>query len=64
MEYNRAARKKPINREKTKPQTAAVIDHFTVVCSVAWPLNGSEAGVHLVLIEYTAFIVLIKLFLC
>ena len=20
------------------------IDHFTVVCSVTWPLNGSEAG--------------------
>ena len=21
-----------------------VIDHFTVVCSASWPLNGSEAG--------------------
>ena len=28
------------------------IDHFfTVVCVVAWPLNESEAGVDLVLIE-------------
>ena len=27
------------------------IDHFTVVCSVTWPLNGSEAGVDLVLIQ-------------
>ena len=25
------------------------IDHFTVVCLVAWPLNESEAGVDLVL---------------
>ena len=27
------------------------IDHFTVLCLVAWPLNESEAGVDLVLIE-------------
>ena len=27
------------------------IDHFTVVCLVAWPLNESEAGDDLVLIE-------------
>ena len=33
--------------EATKPS----IDHFTVVCLVAWPLNESEAGVDLVLIE-------------
>ena len=26
------------------------IDHFTVVCLVAWPLNESEAGVDLVLL--------------
>jgi len=25
------------------------IDHFTVVCSVAWPFDGREAGVNLVL---------------
>ena len=28
-----------------------IIDHFTVVCSVAWPFDGSEAGVDLVLIQ-------------
>ena len=27
------------------------IHHFTVVCLVTWPLNGSEAGVDLVLIQ-------------
>ena len=27
------------------------IDHFTVVCLVTWPMNESEAGVDLVLIE-------------
>ena len=27
------------------------IDHFTVACLVAWPLNESEAGGDLVLIE-------------
>jgi len=26
------------------------IGHFTVVCSVTWPLNGSEAAVNLVFI--------------
>ena len=31
--------------------TLVWIDHFTVVCLVAWPLNESEAGVDLVLIE-------------
>ena len=30
---------------------ACGIDLFTVVCLVAWPLNESEAGVDLVLIE-------------
>ena len=29
----------------------SLIDHFTVVCLVAWPLNESEAGVDLVLME-------------
>ena len=28
-----------------------LIDHFTVSCLVAWPLNESEAGGDLVLIE-------------
>ena len=30
---------------------ATLIDHFTVVGLVNWPLNGSEAGVDLVLIQ-------------
>ena len=34
------------------------IDHFTVVCSVTWPLNESEAGVDRALIETSL------LFLC
>ena len=34
------------------------IDHFSFVCLVAWHLNESEAGVHLVLIETSL------LFLC
>ena len=29
----------------------SAIDHFTVVCSVTWPLNGSEVGVGLGLIQ-------------
>ena len=28
-----------------------IIDHFIVVCLVAWPLNENEAGGDLVLIE-------------
>ena len=28
-----------------------VTDHLTDVCSVTWPLNGSEAGGDLVLIQ-------------
>ena len=47
--------------EKLKSDT---IDHFTVVGLVTWPLNGSEAAVDLVLIDLTAFMVQIKLFLC
>ena len=35
------------------------IDHFTAVCSVAWPLDGSEAGVDLVLIQ-TSLLLLCK----
>ena len=29
----------------------APIDHFTVACSVTWPLNGREAGGDLALIQ-------------
>ena len=32
------------------------IDHFTVVGLVTWPLNGSEAGVELVLIQTSLFL--------
>ena len=33
-----------------------LIDYFTAVCLVAWPLIESEACVVLVLIETTAFL--------
>ena len=33
------------------PRTRVRIDHFTVVDSVTWPLNGSEAGGDLVVIQ-------------
>ena len=35
---------------------AQLIDHFTVLCSVTWPLNGSEAGGDLVLIQTSLFL--------
>ena len=35
------------------------IDHFTVVCLVTWPLNGSEAEGDLVLIQ-TSLLLLCK----
>ena len=38
---------------------AILIDHFTVVGLVTWPLNGSEAGVDLVLIQ-TSLLLLCK----
>ena len=41
------------------PPGAVLIDHFTVVWSVAWPLNGSEAGGDLVLIQ-TSLLLLCK----
>ena len=38
--------------ERTYIETRLIIiDHFTVVCLVAWPLNESEAGGDLILIE-------------
>ena len=36
--------------EKKKKRNE-IIDHFTVVGLVTWPLNGSEAGGDLVLIQ-------------
>ena len=38
---------------------STIIDHFTTVCSVTWPLNGSEAGGDLVLIQ-TSLLLLCK----
>ena len=29
---------------RSSPQGLQPIDHFTVVCQVAWPLNENEAG--------------------
>ena len=45
------------NRKK-EPIITLSIDHFKVVCSVTWPLNESESGVDLALIETSL------LFLC
>ena len=42
------------------PLQMKLTDHFTVVCLVAWPLNESEVGVDLVLIE-TSLLLLCKL---
>ena len=36
-----------------------LVDHFTVVCSVTWPLNDSEVGSDLVLIQ-TSLVLLCK----
>ena len=38
------------------------LDHFTVAYLVAWPLNESEAGGEIVLIETSAFLTLMMLF--
>ena len=40
------------------------IDHFTVVCLVAWPLNESEAGVDLDLIEPSLLFLCKSLVIC
>ncbi len=34
-----------------RPPLFATIVHFTVACQVTWPLNGSEAGGDLALIQ-------------
>ena len=36
--------------------TSNRIDKFIIVCSVSWPLNGSEAGSDLVLIQTSQFL--------
>ena len=44
---------------------AVILYHFIVVCLVARPLNGSEAGVDLILIDTSLlFLVLMMLFSC
>ena len=48
-----------------KSSMTAVINHFIVVCLVSRPLNESEAGVDLILIDTSLlFLVLIMLFSC
>ena len=46
-----------------KSYLSFAIDHFTVVGLVTWPLNGSEAGVDLVLIK-TSLLLLCKSSCC
>ena len=48
-----------ITQEATIISCFLIIDHFTVVGLVTWPLNGSEAGVDLVLIQ-TSLLLLCK----
>ena len=43
--------------KKKKKNMFFSIYHFTVVCLVAWPLNESEAGVDLVLIETSLLLI-------
>ena len=38
-----------------------MIDVFTVMCLVTWPLNESEAGVDLVMIQHSQLFFLIML---
>ena len=40
-----------IDKSRYFAQPRPIIDHFTVVGLVTWPLNGSEAGGDLVLIQ-------------
>ena len=42
---------KEINRALETFDPHSAIDHFTVLCSVTWPLNSSEAAGDLVLIQ-------------
>ena len=49
-------------RETGPWENNETVDYFTVVCLVAWPLNESEAGVDLVLIE-TSLLLLCKFLL-
>ena len=43
--------KERIGNSHYQEKVSCLMDHFTVVCLVAWPLNENEAGVDLALIE-------------
>ena len=47
------------HKSNATTEARLIIDHFTVVRSVTWPLDGSEAGVDLVLI-LTSLLLLCK----
>ena len=49
----------PIGRKLTGWLNFTLMDHFTVSYLVTWPLNGSEAGGNLVLIQ-TSMVLLCK----
>ena len=52
VKSNKTSRdRQPASVVEAKYCALFVIDHFTVVCSETWPLNGSEAGGDLVLIK-------------
>ena len=48
-----------VQSSQKKSSPGPLIDHFTVVGLVTWPLNGSEAGVDHVLIK-TSLLLLCK----
>ena len=48
-----------ISKSTTVNQSGQSIDHFAVVCSVTWSLNGGEARCDLVLIQ-TSLLLLCK----
>ena len=51
------------NGMSTDISIICIVDHFTVVGLVTWPLNGSKAGVELVLIQ-TSLLLLCKSSCC
>ena len=59
MDYRRQHLTTVLELALTRKTLAFPIDHFTVVCSVTWPLHGSEAGGDLVLIQ-TSLLLLCK----
>ena len=55
-EHSRQEDESKQQAELSTTYTNNSIDHFTVVRSVIWPLNGSEAGDDLVLIQTSLFL--------